>query len=122
MVVSILPSQRSPLARGAPAVMHKQVADQIIIARRAERVESLSGSLRIDRVLARPPRPRTRKRRELTLGQSGRSSIYSWPADMDSCVIAFLRRPQLGPTQLGRHFLSILDQEESNVGLLSHFR
>lgn len=38
MVVSILPSQRSPLARGAPAVMHKQVADQIIIAPRAERL------------------------------------------------------------------------------------
>ncbi|MGY3034143.1 hypothetical protein ACVIIV_003313 [Bradyrhizobium sp. USDA 4354] len=36
---------------------------------------SLSDSLRMDRVLSRRPRPRTRKRRELTVGQSGRSPI-----------------------------------------------
>ncbi|SFV14770.1 hypothetical protein SAMN05192541_12232 [Bradyrhizobium arachidis] len=64
---------------------------------------NLSGPLRIDRVLDRPPRPRTRKRRELTLAnQAAVQSIHLRQTLTRSTprVIAYLRRARLGHTRL----------------------
>ncbi|MBB4365353.1 hypothetical protein GGD65_006419 [Bradyrhizobium sp. CIR18] len=77
LVVSICRSSAllwlSAHRRYAPAEFRTRSSSRRVLRGSA----SLSGPLRMDRVLARPPRPRTRKRRDLTLSQSGRCSIYS---------------------------------------------